>query len=862
MSILVGTMVFPLYVWFGAFGSVALPPLGMCGGHLHIYMPKRFVRPVPGMSWQAEVAPGPDGGQQTMPFDDGDPVWLPCVDDDPEETWLMQMGVEDRWYQLLQEVQAHMETLTKQQRSEIAGQLLRWLAHRAVDTHAGKWLGHMGGRTADLTALLVAMREDDDFDCQVPLGSAHYHWLVGVWQRVQEFVPCHPGSEAERGQPVSRRMPCIMLFSKPLPNSTPPQSEDSDRRVKRIKAVEVEMSSGSGDAPRTSVRLTVPVDPDTNRLDLHLGLMLVEEEEASPATTVAVRPPQEEGETMLETNVTAADMVAVHAVEAGTPVIDRFGLSDDAYRRLWEAWRTGFVSTAEIRRVHGPAVATQVLAAWGPLPVEAYLPGAGLPGETRDPSMPVPGNGGEEEDEVTGMLDLRWFVPIGVLAMQREAVPFFTVAPRVVRHLVRQGANAEVLASVLHQLAWAREEHEYMMMLEEFLGRLELPHACDMERVHDVDPGHRDVINWLESELWLEYLDDYEAQVGWESDGVQSLREQDRVSDADLQVWREWAAAVTEVPVQRAGRSRSPRRVSGDDVSLMGGDGLRPRPKRRPSGASDSRGPRRRRARAAPSSAASGAGRERSTRPSARGADGLDDRCDLPRVRRAAAGRGPREVGEVRHLVSPGPRETREVRHLAPRAPGPMTVMEASAWWMRLMGLRNGFDGDATCVLPRDGYEDRLRDVRAVPVQDVMTVVLALLRVVTMLQVECAQLIMQHGEFSQEVEVEVDDDETMWMQRGIKRSSRVLLQGEEPSPDLLADEREQSDEARGRQAMLEAQEEDRIRQELEQRRQDEEQYAGQVQADASRPLLRTCVVVEHGGAAEGLPPCHWWMGRT
>ena len=68
------------------------------------------------------------------------------------------------------------------------------------------------------------------------------------------------------------------------------------------------------------------------------------------------------------------------------------------------------------------------------------------------------------------------------------------------------------------QLAWARGEHEYMMMLEEFLGRLELPHACDMERVHDVDPGHRDVINWLESELWLEYLDDYEAQVGWESD--------------------------------------------------------------------------------------------------------------------------------------------------------------------------------------------------------------------------------------------------------------------------------------------------------------------------------------------------------
>eukprot|EP00439_Symbiodinium_sp_Y106_P006046 s5833_g1.t1 len=181
-----------------------------------------------------------------------------------------------------------------------------------------------------------------------------------------------------------------------------------------------------------------------------------------------------------------------------------------------------------------------------------------------------------------------------------------------------------------------------------------------------------------------------------------------------------------------------------------------------------------------------------------------------------------------------------------------MTVMEASAWWMRLMGLRNGFDGDATCVLPRDGYEDRLRDMRAVPVQDVMTVVMALLRVVTMLQVECAQLIMQHGEFSQEVEVEVDDDETMWMQRGVKRSSRVLIQGEEPSPDLLEDEREQRDEARRRQAVLRAQEEDRARQELEQRRQDEAQYAEQMQADASRPLLRTCVVVEHGGAAEGL----------
>ena len=53
------------------------------------------------------------------------------------------------------------------------------------------------------------------------------------------------------------------------------------------------------------------------------------------------------------------------------------------------------------------------------------------------------------------------------------------------------------------QLAWARGEHEYMMMLEEFLGRLELPHACDMDRVDDVDPSHRDVITWLESELCM-----------------------------------------------------------------------------------------------------------------------------------------------------------------------------------------------------------------------------------------------------------------------------------------------------------------------------------------------------------------------
>ena len=337
----------------------------------------------------------------------------------------------------------------------------------------------------------------------------------------------------------------------------------------------------------------------------------------------------------------------------------------------------------------------------------------------------------------------------------------------------------------------------------------------------------------------MEFLDDYEAQVGWESDGVQSLREQDRVSDADLQVWREWAAAVTEVTVRRAGRSRSPRRVSGDDVSLMGGDKLRPQPKRRSSGASDSRGPRRRRAGAEPGSAAGGAGRERSARPSVRRGGGVDERCDLPRTRRPAVSRGPRETREVRHLVPP-------------RVSGPMTVMEASAWWMRLIGLRNGFDNDATCVLPRDGHEDRLREIRAVPVQDVMTVVMALLRVVTMLQVECAQLIMQHGEFSQEVEVEVDDDETMWMQRGLKRSSRVLLQGEEPSPDLLADEGEQREETNRQREIHRAQEEDRARQEMEQRRLDEEQYAEQVRADATRPQLRTCLIVEHGGAAEGL----------
>ena len=137
-----------------------------------------------------------------------------------------------------------------------------------------------------------------------------------------------------------------------------------------------------------------------------------------------------------------------------------------------------------------------------------------------------------------------------------------------------------VLATVLQELAWDRGDREYNLRYEDYLYRLGLPWECDRDRSDEIDPHHRDVLVWLETELWNDYVDWVEEETGFESEHVMDLRGQDCVSEADCQVWRQWATQVSSMGPQepdvrdqgvRDARVMPPR-------SWKEAEGLSPRP--------------------------------------------------------------------------------------------------------------------------------------------------------------------------------------------------------------------------------------------------------------------------------------------
>ena len=75
-----------------------------------------------------------------------------------------------------------------------------------------------------------------------------------------QFVERHPGSAEAAGKWPAHDLPCVMIQGHPLPSATPPTSpiaiEDSceakDSRPAKRRVLQVEMSSGSTDRPRTA----------------------------------------------------------------------------------------------------------------------------------------------------------------------------------------------------------------------------------------------------------------------------------------------------------------------------------------------------------------------------------------------------------------------------------------------------------------------------------------------------------------------------------------------------------------------------------------------------------------------------------
>ncbi|CAE6933060.1 unnamed protein product, partial [Symbiodinium sp. KB8] len=217
------------------------------------------------------------------------------------------------------------------------------------------------------------------------------------------------------------------------------------------------------------------------------------------------------------------------------------------------------------------------------------------------------------------------------------------------------------------------------------------------------------------------------------------------------------------------------------------------------------------------------------------------------------------------------PAVTRETRHLAPRGPRapPMTVGDATCFWLHTMGLRDGPSTNTTRALDPANHAGRARALREVRAEDVVVVMTGLLRTMAMLMVELSQLMMLRiqpmlpNEGDEEVEVEVDDEE-MWMQTNLQPHPKKRQR--EPEEAEAEEERLYREDVEKERAAAEAQQMEREQEEMEQSARDEELYR-QHQAAVYRdwewwliqnppsPMqrrLRTVVTLTHGNASECL----------
>ena len=446
--------------------------------------------------------------------------------DEEMSSFMQTEHLQGCWYELLEEIRLKLEGYGKAERSQVAGHLIRLLAHRAVNSADGYLLGHM---TASLTALLVAMRDDECYGCKVPPGDEKIPWLRQAWERITRYIPEHPGSRAAEGKWPEHDMPMIIrLFMHPVPTDTPPTSpipiEDSleaqEARAPKRACVRVELSSGSSDRPQT-VALEVPIEGGRARLNLDV-CMPEAECRASPASTVPAP--------LWPISFGTGDNPPVELAAPAGLDLGTFGLSEVDFEQLQMGWQGGQITVEDVTHEHGPYVAEQLLLQWGP-PGEGAA-GPGLANDQHSRSHVADTAPDAEEDDVTGLVSLWWVLVLpGVdgAAVQQRSEDFFSVARRVVRHLQDQGTPQVVIASALMGQVWRRQEEDYTLQMEDYYDQMGLVIDVDRGRAFDLTADSEGVIQWLEAEMWQEYIDELEGAVG-ESYQVQEARLQPTMS--------------------------------------------------------------------------------------------------------------------------------------------------------------------------------------------------------------------------------------------------------------------------------------------------------------------------------------------
>ena len=176
------------------------------------------------------------------------------------------LEVNNAWIAYLDMARLHFEAMTKAERAQAAGTLLRYTDWHATNSRDGYLLGHMGGIVSDYTAFLVAAMDEEAYQEEMPAPTI----TDGLWAEAERFMPMNPGSRRAAGKRVEPHFPNIMLFPKPIPSdllTTGSQDElrsDADTQMhtpRKRHFLQVEISSGGSSGSSQCLRFPLGDEP-------------------------------------------------------------------------------------------------------------------------------------------------------------------------------------------------------------------------------------------------------------------------------------------------------------------------------------------------------------------------------------------------------------------------------------------------------------------------------------------------------------------------------------------------------------------------------------------------------------------------
>ena len=697
--------------------------------------------------------------------------------EDEDTTWLMQTDLDQpAWLAYLSMLREKLDAMTKVERAMCVDTMIRRLDWHATDSLNGYFLGHMGGRTASLTALLVAFKDEVEVDTEAGPSDL----VEGMWNEATYFIPAHPGSRRHRGLRMAPEEPTIMLSPREIPSElltpgvTPPCSpaEQQEQPARKKTCLRIELSASVGRDRQTTGVLRVPME--TGSTTLQLRVQVQEGSDNDTTETVPADSPPRLTETLLPHPAPGS---LAHA-----------GMSLLEYWRTYEAWTTGTISATQLTQTYGAQTAELLLRQWRDMNTGQAVPVCQDEGglETSEDKAKNQNEATDQDTEEAALLTLPMqslVVPL-VAGMEAQGMAEAEGTMDIIKeHLCRQrgeGTTRTEQASSLYAMMQSRGHSGYLDYFPQLMEEIGL--EVDVDLNPRCLPGPTPFLTWVESELWESYLDFYEAASGFESDALLALRGRPTMEPRDREAWRRWAGMPA---ASRPSRSRSPRRVDTQRTST------RPEPDRDQDNQDvasfmhrfnrgDSRGDDRRRRRSQRGDGGRNRERSRERGSSARGGgreERVRERITRETRRLTPASCPSNEWYDWRPSADarsePASAST-DVRRASNNTGTEMDLLQATGEWFVILGLRAQGDEqvEPANAITKQRQARARTTLAAMTDRDVATMVRALMRLMGMLYIEAARLLTQAQDDrrrgSEMIEVEVDDEESIYMQQGMR----------------------------------------------------------------------------------------------